>query len=187
MLHIDELYECSHNAFLKYKNASNEPSRSQFEQECQLACEKKIEFWAGFDLKTEKIVGWLNVNVYDSWCEIVTAKFDPRYLYMRVSDALYASVLKSYLNECGKKYVSSGSRSIQHTTRTQEYKESHFGYRKCFCFLNIVYSKKMNFLVTLLYPFRRITLHLGKFVKPLHQISAIMQMEQIRRAQRRCQ
>jgi len=186
MLHIDELYECSHNAFLKYKNASNEPSRSQFEQECQLACEKKIEFWAGFDLKTEKIVGWLNVNVYDSWCEIVTAKFDPRYLYMRVSDALYASVLKSYLNECGKKYVSSGSRSIQHTTRTQEYKESHFGYRKCFCFLNIVYSKKMNFLVTLLYPFRRITLHLGKFVKPLHQISAIMQMEQIRRAQRRC-
>lgn len=185
--YVDELYECSHNAFFKYKNASNEPSRLQFVQECQLACEKNVEFWAGFDLKTEKIIGWLNVNVFESWCEIITAKFDPLYLNMRVSDALYATVLNYYLNEGEKKYVSSGSRSIQHTTQTQEYKESHFGYRKSFCYLNIVYSKKLNFLVTLLYPFRKITLRLGKFVKPLHQISAIMQMEQIRRSQRRCQ
>ena len=183
--YLDELYECSHRAFLNYKNASNEPSRDLFEEECRLSKENNIEYWAGFDLNTDEIIGWMNVCVSDVWCEIVTAKFNPQYLNMRVSDALYATVLGFYLNDNGKKYVSSGTRAIQHITRTQEYKESHFGYRKCFCNLNIVYSKRMNIAISVLFPFRRLIMYIASAFKPFHQLSAVLEMERINRAQRR--
>lgn len=181
---VESLFECSHNAFLKYKSASNEPSFENFKNQCLSSAMKNIEYWAGFDLVTDKLIGWLNVACHDSWVEIVTAKFDPEYLKLRVSDALYATVLGYYLNDEKKLYVSSGCRSISHETNTQEYKEQHFGYRKAFCKLNIVYSSKMGFFVKILYPLRLMIDFAGKFINKFHLISSVLKMEKIARMSR---
>lgn len=179
--YVDALYECSHQAFLKYKNAFNESSYECFKQSCYTAAKRKIEFWAGFDIVSGELIGWLNVKNQETWCEIVSAKFNPAYLKLRASDALYATVLDYYLNVMGAAYVSSGARSISHDTNSQEYKESHFGYRKVFCKLNIFYSTRLRIIINICYPFHKIITSLGKKIKRIHSLSALLFMEQIRR------
>lgn len=183
--YVNELYECSHQAFLKYQLACNESSRESFAIACQNADKNGIEFWAGFDVTTEKLIGWMNVRMHETWCEIVSAKFDPRFLKLLVSDALYATVLDYYLNKELLRYVSSGSRSINHVTNTQAYKEQHFGYRKVYCRLNILYSKKVQMVVSILFHFRKIVDFIGKFNKKVHLISSVLKMEEIQRSCRK--
>ena len=179
--YVDALYECSHQAFLKYKLASNEIPFDVFKQNCINAAKYKIEFWAGFDLQTGALIGWINVQVHENWCEIISAKFDPRFLKLRVSDALYAGVLDFYLNQEKKMYASSGTRSINHVTNTQEYKEQHFGYRKAYCKLRIEYSPKVTLLIKVIYPFKFLVNFVGRFVKKAHLLSAVLDMEEIAR------
>lgn len=181
MLYIDDLYECYHQAFLKYKRANNENSYEFFKYECSLDALNNVEYWAGFDIVSGTLIGWLNVRNYGIWSEIITAKFNPQYLSLRVSDALYAFVLDYYLNIQKKKYVSSGSRSIQHNTNTQEYKESHFGYRKAYCKMQILYSKKLQLVVNVLYPLRNIIEKMGQHVKKIHLLTGLLKMEEVRR------
>ena len=177
--YITELYECYKQAFSKYKLAGNETSFGSFQNGCLNATADGIAYWAGFDLQENKLIGYMTAKQNSDWAEIYTAKFDPRFLNLRVSDALYATVLEYYLNSLGCKYVSSGSRSINHVTNTQEYKEQHFNYRKCYCKLNIVYSSKVKTIVKILYPIRGIVNLLGRINERFHQVSAILKMEEI--------
>ena len=179
---IDDLYECYHAAFLKYKQADNEASAENFRKGCLLSSKKGIEYWAGFAIDSNKMIGYMTIKSHDCWAEIQTAKFHPDYLNLLVSDALYATVLDNYLNKLGMSYVSSGSRSINHVTNTQEYKESHFGYRKCFCKLHIIYRQPLKLVVALTYPFRRIINVLGNKFGVAHHLSAILKMEEIARS-----
>ena len=178
---VDDLYECYHQAFLKYKQADNESSFENFKQGCLYSSKNGIEYWAGFSLESNKMIGYMTVAPYDCWAEIQTAKFHPEFLNLRVSDALYATVLENYLNKLGMRYVCSGSRSINHVTNTQEYKESHFGYRKCYCKLHIVYRQPLKLIVYLAYPFRRLISILGDKFGAAHHLSAILKMEKIAR------
>lgn len=181
--YVDALYECSHQAFVKYKLASNEASYESFKKECCCAQKENVEYWAGFDFSSKKLIGFLVVKKYEEWVSILTAKFDSRYLKLRVSDALYANVLEFYLNQNGKKYVSSGTRSISHESNTQEYKESHFGYRKVFCRLNVAYSGVIAIVVKIVYPFRGLIEMIGRKIKKVHLLSAVLKMEELRQLQ----
>ncbi len=181
--YVDALYECSHQAFLKYKLASNEIPFESFKKECCDAQNENIEYWAGYEMSSKVLIGFLVVKRYEDWVSILTAKFDSRYLKLRVSDALYATVLDFYLNQNGKNYVSSGTRSISHESNTQEYKESHFGYRKAFCRLNIAYSGVIAIVVKLAYPFRGLIEIIGRKIKKVHLLSAVLKMEELRQLQ----
>ncbi len=181
MLHIEGLYECYHQAFLKYKMADNEVSLETFKSSCKKNTDLGIEYWAGFSQESEKLIGYMTVMPHENWAEIYTAKFHPLYLNNLVSDALYATVLCCYLNDCGKKYISSGSRSINHITNTQEYKEQHFGYRKCYCKLHLIYLNKVKFIFKFLYLLRSVISVLGSRCSFFHRISAILKMDEITR------
>jgi len=178
---VDALYECSHQAFLKYKLASNEDSFETFKKGCDHASKNGVDYWASFDVISGQMTGFITVKEHDDWTDIITAKFDPNYLKLQASDALYAHVLDYYLNYRNKKYVSSGSRSISHVSNTQEYKEQHFGYRKVYCKLHLKYSKKMHVVIKLLYPFRNLINRIGKIVKKVHLVSSVLKMEEIAR------
>jgi len=179
--YAEELYECCHQAFLGYKLASNEVDFDSFRKSCNDARFDNVDYWAGFDIQTNQLVGYMTVESHTDWAEICVAKFDPRYLKLHTSDALYATVLDFYLNQKGKQYVSSGARSISHVTNTQEYKEQHFGYRKAYCRLNIVYHKNVQKIVALLYPFRRLICFIGKYFKRVHLVSSVLKMEEIKK------
>ena len=176
--YVDELYECYHQAFSKYEKADNEVSYDIFKKSCLSG---NLDYWAGFALDSGKLVGYMTIASHADWAEIHTSKFHPSYLKLRVSDALYASALAFYLNKLDKKYISSGSRSINHITNTQEYKEQHFGYRKCFCRLHILYRPRFKLFFKTMYIFRGIIAVLGRRCALLHRVSAILKMDEIAR------
>lgn len=182
--YVDALYECYHQAYLKYKQADNEASYESFGKKCEKANSNGIDCWAGFSIETGKLVGYMTVGLHEEWCEIYTSKFHPGYLKLRASDALYATTLDYYLNVRKKKYVSSGSRSINHVTNTQEYKEQHFEYRKCFCKLHLVYRNDVKYVFKLLYLLRPVISFVGRRFSLLHRISAILKMEEIAREEK---
>lgn len=179
--YVDALYECYHQAYLGYKQADNEDPYESFKQRCEKSALLGLEFWAGFALDSGKLVGYLMVGPHEDWVEVYTSKFHPEYLKLRVSDALYAFVLDFYLNGQYKKYVSSGTRSINHVTNTQEYKEQHFGYRKCFCRLHVQYNPRYMLFFKVLFPFRGFISVLGRRVSLIHRIAAVLKMEEIAR------
>ena len=91
---------------------------------------------------------------------------------------MYFHVLTHYLNECGKKYVCSGHRNINHKTNTQEYKIKRFGYRKAYCCLRIEYRPGVNVLIKVLFPFRKIFEKFDK-ITLVHQLNGVLKMEEI--------
>lgn len=175
-IYAEELYECSHAAFSKYENATNESSREQFIRSAEN--NTASVYWGGFEKESGKLIGYLIVRENQGFAEIVTAKFDPQYLNTHISDALYYTAINEYLLNAGMKYVSSGQRNINHVTNTQEYKEQTLGYRKAYCKLNIKYRFPLGLAVKVLYPFRR---WLGRFddKKAVHLVIAILKMEEL--------
>ena len=179
--YVDALYECYHQAYLRYKQADNEDSYESFKKRCEKSEFYGMEFWAGFAQDSGKLVGYLMLGPHEDWIEIYTSKFHPDYLKLRVSDALYAFVLDYYLNDQKKKYVSSGSRSINHVTNTQEYKEQHFGYRKCYCRLHILYRPQYKYIFKVLFLIRGIISVLGERNTLIHRMAAVLRMDEIAR------
>ncbi len=174
--YFEEIYECYSSAYTKYENADNMLSKDKFFEFCNNQSDN-TEYWAGFDKETGKLIGYLTVSVYDIFTELCIAKFNPEFSNRRVSDALYYTVLEHYLNNCGKKYISSGTRNINHKTNTQEYKIKRFGFRKAYCNLHIVYNPKVSFIMKIIYIFRNL---LKKFdrITLIHQINSLVLMEE---------
>lgn len=176
--YLEDLYRVYEEAYERYQNADN---RVTYEQFCKDCSENKdqVEYWAGYDLSGE-MIGYMTIIIHEVYGEISTAKFSAKYLNLRVSDALYYTILEYYLNEKGLKYLSSGQRSINHITNTQEYKIEKFQFRKAYCHLHIKYQKEIACLVTILYPFRNIMEKFEKYTL-VHQIMAVLRMEEIHR------
>lgn len=174
--YTDDLWECYSSAHSRYKNADNCLGKDVFIN----GCDPQLDWWAGFDCETDKMIGWFNVRVYDAYVEIQSAKFHAEFMQKQVSDALYHYVLDYYLNVLKKEYVSSGFRSINHKTNTQEYKIRRFGYRKAYCRLHIQYNPKIRVIIKLLFPFRKALKLLDK-ITIMHQIKGILKMEEIYR------
>jgi len=178
--HIQQLYNCYYAAFQNYENTGKYSTHEQFEAWC-VAENDTYDCWAGYDVESDRMIGYMTVLDQDNYAEIVTAKFMPEFLNRQVSDALYHNVLDFYLNKCKKEYVCSGARSISHTTNTQQYKIRRFGYKKAYCNLHIVYNPKINMVIKILYPFRKLLCAFDKS-SFIHKLNAVLQMEEIHRA-----
>lgn len=179
---IDELFQVYEEAYTRYQNADNQITREEFQAGC-LEGNANVEYWGGYDL-SGRMIGYLMVIVRESCVEISTAKFSPQYMNLRVSDALYAAILEHYLNDRGKAYVSSGQRSINHMTNTQEYKMETFAFRKAYCHIHIRYFFLMGILIYVLYPVKGFLKYFDKNIR-VHQLSGVLAMEEIARKNRK--
>lgn len=174
----EALFEVYNAAFDKYQNAD---SRKDYASFCQVLDNLELnecDFWGGYDNETNRLIGYMVVQSHHAYAELLISRFMPQYLKQCISAALYYSVLDCYLNQRGKQYISSGSRSINHKTNTEDYKISAFGYKRVFCKLQICYSPLMKIAVKMLYPFRNL-LHLLDGITIIHQINAVLKMEEI--------
>ena len=61
------------------------------------------------------------------------------------------------------------------------YKEQHFGYRKCYCRLHILYRPFYNLIFKVLFLLRGIISALGSRCTLTHRIVAVLKMEEIAR------
>ena len=172
---VDDLWRVFNEAIVRYENYEIPFDKDGFIREW---IEGEGEFWAGFDNESRWMIGFAVFVLHDEWVDYQIAKYSTQYLKLRVSDAINATALDSYLNECGKRYVSDGERSILHKTNVQTYLMEHFGYRRAYCRLHVQYKKALGVLIKTLYPIRK-TLKRFDSVNLIHQINALLMMEEI--------
>ena len=174
---LKEGFESYTAAFLKYNTHLEAKSEEDFHQELDLLG-LEWEFWGIYN--DGNMIGYCQNKISNSTCDYSTIKFHPDYLKLYPSYALFYTMNRYYLNEKGFKYVNDGARSISHETNIQSFLIQKFKFRKSYCKLNIIYSPKVKFLLTIIYPFKSIIslLKFGPFIK----ISILINQEKIRRS-----
>lgn len=177
--YVEQLYECYKQAWLHYKNVGEPTSKEAFAQNCGT---NSLIYWAAFEKESGKLIGYFTVCEHEVYAEICTAKFYPEYQHLQVSAAMYYTVLNHYLEKENIRFVSSGARSINHSTQTQDYKERTFGYRKAYCKLHIEYNPKIKWIINGAYPFRKLLKYLDGF-RSAHLLNSVLKMEEIVRSQ----
>ena len=177
--YVAQLYSCYEAAWRHYKNVGNPMTLAEFREFYDHNPE--LIFWAAFERESGKLIGYMTVDDNKDYAEICQAKFHPEYLKIQVSGAMYFTILSHYLEMDTIAYISSGSRSINHVTNTQDYKERTFGYRKAFCRLHIVYNPKIRWIIAILYPFRKVLEKLDS-CRAVHLIHSVLCMEEIVRS-----
>ena len=172
----DDLYRVYSEATSHYELADNIQEKESFVSGL-ITREKYVDLFLAYNLENE-LLAYMTVRPEDGWVEIETAKFGDKALKAQSSNALYYTLLDYYLNEKKVQYVSSGSRSINHQTGTQEYKERVFGYRKAYCHLHIKYRPSVALLVKLVYPFRHVLQKHDSNTR-IHQLNSVLKMEEM--------
>lgn len=173
----DDLYDCYKCSFDRYKNADNMVSLEDFNKWIDNDIKRGTHYWAAFERENNILIGYMRIGKHDRYVEIETAKFNPNYLRLHQSTALYASVLDYYLNQLSHiDYVSSGSRSINHLSNTEDYKEKHFGYEKAYCHLHVAYAPGIKPIIKLA---GKISFILDKLDRVLfiHHLNAIVKLD----------
>ena len=112
--YIEELYECYHAAFKNYTMPEGEMSREAYVRKCQTNNNREV--WAAFSREDGKLIGQIWCSNQDGYAVTVMSKYHPDYMKLRPSDAIHHEVLKHYLNELKKRYVSNGTRNVSHQT-----------------------------------------------------------------------
>lgn len=174
--YAEELTRVHNNACKGYSLFTGEfVTEEQFKSQ-----DSTLECWGAFSIENSKLVGYMTCIRGHDYVETITAKYDPYYLKLRASDAIHYTILDYYLNvECFS-YVCSGSRTVNHISNAQEYKILNFGFRKAYCRLHMEYNPFVKWIIKGLFPFRRI-LYFIDTNKVIHQINAIMKMEEFSR------
>ena len=139
-------------------------------------------FYAAFYKDNNLIVGYCVSPEYDSYTELQSQKAIPSYEKYELNAALVDAVLQRNNEklEKGNYYICDGARNINHKTNFQDYLERKFNFRKAYCKLNIVYSKKIKWIIFILYPFRKLLKKIDS-IRFVHLINSILIMEEIRR------
>ena len=139
-----------------------------------------------FSRKTYELCGYeLLSKESENYIDFTVLKTKPEQEKNGVNAAIVEGVLR-YFNSfltCGG-YICDGARSINHETSFPDYLEKYFEFRKAYCNLHITYNPKIEFVVKLLFPMRRILYKLDE-IRAIHQINGVLKMEGICREQKR--
>ena len=174
---IDKGYNVYISAFNTYKTYLNPKTKTEFIKEIN----KTFGDWQYWGVFSEnKLIGYCKVKIFKHSVEYTSIKFHPDHLKLRPSEALIYTLNKFYLNDKKYNYVNNGSRSISHQTSFQDFLIKKFSFRKAYCRLHIIYSKKIELLVKIIFPFRRLfkLFHFGMF----RHINILLKQEKIKRS-----
>lgn len=147
-------YEVYIEALDGYKVQAIPPTRSEFE--IRLKNSEENEYWACFDIETDKMVAFCMNAVTDESCEFRTMKAIPKYQKLYAYYGLIYEMNRYYLEERGLKYVNDGARSITNHSNIQPFLIDKFNFRKAYCRLNVHYKWWFGFVIKILYPFRKL-------------------------------
>ncbi len=139
---------------------------------------------AAFDIEDGRLSAYSKVYYYDDTnhkkgLNLSVMKILPEKKRKSPSAAIMNYICDYFLNKEKIDYICDGERSIRHITNFQSYLEKYFGFKKVFCRLNIVYSKKIKIIIKMLYPFRKIISALGKKNRKIYNISVLLTQEEI--------
>jgi len=179
---IKNCYSVYKTAFDNYHGHLSPISAQEFEQEHLLYIDSAIwNFWVVYENETNQIIAYTRNKIENNQCELCTTKFHPNFQRkFYPSEALFYSMNEYYLKEMNFDYINDGARSISHETNIQSFLMQKFKFRKAYCKLNIIYSPRIKFILSIIYPFKSIIslLKFGPFVK----INILINQEEIRRS-----
>lgn len=146
-------YEVFVAATNNYKVKASPPTRYEFEE--RINNSEENEYWACFDLETEKMVAFCLNAVTAESCEYRTMKAIPEFQKRYAYYGLIYEMNRYYLEERCLKYVNDGARSITNHSNMQPFLIDKFNFRKAYCNFSVYYKQPLGIAVQLLFPFRR--------------------------------
>lgn len=172
-----EGYEVYIKAFERYKTFQKPFTQNEFQKNL-LSLDNGWEFW-GVRNQKGVLIAYSQNYLQNNTCNYSTIKFDPDYLFLYPSYALFFTMNNYYLNTRQVKYIHDGARSIAHQSNIHDFLCDKFNFRKAYCKLNIVYRSDIALLIILLYPFRALIdyFHLSL----LKKLSILLHQESMRR------
>jgi len=165
------------SAFERYRGV-RKPQISRDEYKQRILSTKRfddiIQYWAVF--YESELIGYSENYIFDNVeVNYSSVKFQPRYLSLYPSYALFYTMNKFYLGEQGFKYVNDGFRSIRHQTNIQKYLIEKFGFERAYLGLQVFYRWYVKFGINSTFPFRNFVSRLGP------QLDSLYKLEEIRR------
>lgn len=178
-IYADELYNVQIAAYSAYPekyrpSVNKEKFISSVQRWDSLVC------IGAFDRESGLLCGYsLLSKESETYVDFKVMRTKPECEKNGVNAALVEGILRyfnSFLTHGG--YICDGARSINHETAFQDYLEKYFGFRKAYCKLHITYNPKLNWLIQLLYLFRKLLMKFDEIGK-VHQLNAVLRMEEI--------
>lgn len=134
-----------------------------------------------FDIKTDVLCGYADINCYQDYINYTTHKVIPAEEKRQVNAALVCGVLEYFEQNNKYKYIDDGARNIVHETGFQDYLKIYFGFRKAYSHLHVMYNPLIWCFVYCLYPIRQIIKKFDK-ISLFAKVSSVLEQERIRRS-----
>ena len=174
-----ELYEVQVAAFSAYPEKYR-PSVDKDNFISSIGSWDCFAVYGAFFRENDKLYGYSILKNYsDFYIAFSEQKTIPEYEGYAVNAALVAGILEdneTFLAKGG--YICDGARSINHETNFQDYLEKYFLFRKAYCKLHIKYNPKIEWLIKVLYPLKKVLLKFDN-IGIIHQVNSVLKMEEI--------
>ena len=156
--------------FEDYKVKDRRMSKDVFMSYLDYCNENSFDYWGIFDKKSQELVGFCTVHVWDKSCEYGVSAIWPEFKKNSTYPyyGLYYTMNEYYLDTQKLKYVTDSARSITEHSHIHQFLEQNFKFRKAYCKLTITYKWWFGIIVHLLYPFRSII--------PSRNVRAVLKM-----------
>ena len=169
-------YDVFISAFERYKGIKKPRiKRAEFKEKILLTKEFTdiIDYWGTFH--NNKLIGYCVNYLYDNIeVNYSTVKFNPEFLRLYPSYALFYEMNKYYLKDNFFEYANDGFRSIMHQSNIQQFLIDKFGFKKAYTNLFVIYRPYLRNLIFLTKPIQNI----AKYVSP--QFYALHELERLR-------
>lgn len=178
--YIKQMYAVQNKAFESWP-AKYRPPFETYEHFSEVwhQCPDIVRVFGSFVKDTDNLVGYAIVNQHPSYAILCSVRVISEHENHGINFALVSAILKHFEpNFKYSFYINDGARNILHETNYQSYLEKYFGFHKAYCKLHIKYHPKVDKLINLLYPFRKI-FTLFDFIGRVHQLNAVLKMEEI--------
>lgn len=185
--YVDAFYEVINDANLGYAKPVA-VTMADIQNKCNyLSKRSEAMVFGAFDKETQKLCGYLWVDDFGSYMNMVEQKAMREFERRQINAALMCALCEW----CNPRFkdgfiISDGQRNIVHKTNFQDYLIKYFGFKRAYCKLSVIYSKSFKPLVVLAFPFRKPIAFLASKTnnKFLQNISGIMLMENVLRWQK---
>lgn len=149
-------YEVFKSSFKRYRDVTVKiPSRNEWEK--SIYNKKKFEFWGVFQKASGILIAYSMISHIGNIVNYNTLKAIPELMNKHYPYfGLLYEMNRKYLLEDKAEYVFDGFRSITEHSNIQPFLEKNFLFRKAYCKVKIYYKPWLGFIISLLYPFKKI-------------------------------
>ena len=170
---FNEIYEIYLKACGRYKNYEIRSKENYFEF-VKNQYNGNVDFWGGFNKENGHLMGYSICTKYNTCVDWNEATFIPEALKLRISDYMEYYLIEYYINIQRYSYLISGQKNINHETNVQEYDIKQFGFRKSYCDLHVVFNPKINIVISLLKPLKKVISYLSNKHSFFNKINSLI-------------